>query len=123
MDNIFPKVASALVLMATALYAIPVYATNDAMNRAEDRQLTEQFTPDAQYRLSRREAFAAYQEALQGCRQGDKSDRSCMREANRQLQQDLGDAKQHSHGVASMGSNDTGGSMESARRSGAESSR
>jgi hypothetical protein len=117
MDSIFPRLASAMILVVTALYAIPAQAADKAMDQAEARQLTEQFTPQAQYRLSRREAYAAYQEALQGCRQNGKADRSCSQEAKRQLQEDLADASQFLRRGQSVGSSGTAGSS-----SGTESS-
>ncbi|MDB5855857.1 MAG: hypothetical protein JWR22_3898 [Herminiimonas sp.] len=117
MDSILPRVASAIILVVTALYAIPAHAADKAMDQAEARQLTEQFTPKAQYRLSRREAYAAYQEALQGCRQNGKADRPCTQEAKRQLQEDLTDASQYLRRDDSVGSSGTAGSS-----SGTESS-
>jgi hypothetical protein len=110
MDSIFPRVASAIILVVTALYAIPAHAADKAMDQAEARQLTEQFTPQAQFRLSRREAYAAYQQALQGCRQNGKADRSCTQEAKRQLQEDLADASQYLRRGESAGSSGTAGS-------------
>jgi hypothetical protein len=115
MNSLFPKLAGALIVTGAVLYAVPAYAANDAMSRAEARQMTEQFTPQAQYELSRREAYAAYQETLKACHETVKADRSCTKNAQKQLQQDLADAKQHLQGDTNMGSSGTIGNTGSGK--------
>jgi uncharacterized paraquat-inducible protein A len=115
MNNILTRLSVGLALSAAFLSPVSIHAAqNDAMSRAEARQMQEQFTPQAQYRLSEREARAAYQDAMRDCQQMDKTKRAgCMRAAREHMRQDLADARQKMHGASSYGSSGTRGSTGS----------
>ncbi|NEX60421.1 hypothetical protein [Noviherbaspirillum galbum] len=70
-------------------------AGNAGMSAVEKRQLSEDFSPQGQYRIATKEAQAAYQDALKECRQSGSDRNSCMTEAKRNLQSDLAQAKQN----------------------------
>jgi hypothetical protein len=79
-----------------AALAIGSFASLSAFGAAdpEARQLTEDFSPQAQYRLATREAQAAYQDAITNCKTMKGADRNnCMKEARTNLQADLANAK------------------------------
>lgn len=83
------------------------------LSSAEKKQFVQSFTPQAQYNLSKREAHAAYAEALKACKAMAKSERTaCTKEARSTLQQDLAYAKsqlqQESSGASSGGSTESG---------------
>lgn len=62
----------------------------------EARQLTEDFSPQAQNERSRREAHAAYGEAAKQCNTLGRSERAnCLKNAKSQLQDDLAYAQQN----------------------------
>lgn len=110
MNCLLSKLSIAVAISAGALAALPAHAESDAMKRAESRQMQETFTPQAEYQLSRREAHAAYQDALKACREEKRADRAnCMRDAKSQLQQDLADAGRHYGRGTSMGASGTRG--------------
>lgn len=77
--------------LAVGNFAIlPVYGATDS----EAKQLTEDFSPQAQYRLATREAQAAYQDAVTNCKTMKGAERnSCIKEARTNLQADLANAK------------------------------
>lgn len=75
---------------------LPVYAATDTSSKIEEQQLTEDFSPQAQYRLATREAHAAYQDALANCRKQKGTERNnCVKEARANLQGDLAEAKKN----------------------------
>lgn len=89
---------------------------------AEKQQFVQSFSPQAQYNLSKREAHAAYAEALKACKALDRAERSaCTKDARATLQQDLAYAKrqmQESSGTSGMsgaGGSDKGLSGSSSR--------
>jgi hypothetical protein len=93
MQSIMKRIAG-LMVVAGSLPFMAAHAATDAMSRAESRQLIEDKTPQAQYQTSRKEANAAYQEALAECRKMQSGERSgCMKEARSNLQNDLAEAK------------------------------
>lgn len=89
------KLSLSAVLVAAMLTSMPVQAVvSGELSPAEKQQLVESMTPEAQYRLSQREAYAAYDEARKACRQAGASERTtCMQAAKSQLRDDLEYAK------------------------------
>jgi vacuolar-type H+-ATPase subunit H len=82
-------------LCAAALTA-GFFSTLSAYGAAdpEAKQMTEDFSPQAQSRLAIREAQAAYQDAVNGCKTMKSAERNnCMKEARSNLQADLANAK------------------------------
>lgn len=93
MHSIMKRIAG-LMMIAGSLSLVSANAATDALRQAEARQLVEDKTPQAQYQTSRKEANAAYQEALVECKKMQGSERSgCMKEARSNLQSDLAEAK------------------------------
>jgi hypothetical protein len=83
-----------LLLGATGLLSAPAVLAQDAVNRAEQQQTVEDFTPKGQYLLSKKEAYAAYRDAVAACRQLRGSERSdCNKNAKNNLQGDLAEAQ------------------------------
>lgn len=87
--------------------------SSEKLSSAEKKQFVQSFTPQAQYNLSKREAHAAYAEALKACKGMAKSERAaCTKDARSTLQQDLAYAKsqlqQDSSGVSSGSSMGSG---------------
>jgi hypothetical protein len=114
MNDTLTKCTGSLILLGALFYASPVHGQNNAMSQAEARQMQEQFTPQAQYRLSEREARAAYQDAVRDCQQMDRTKRSsCVRDARDLLRQDLADARQKMYGSTNYGGSGTEGSTSS----------
>jgi len=98
--------------------ASALHAAEDAVNRAaspapdriERRQMTEDFSAKAQYNRSKKEAQAAYAEALKNCKTMSKSERAaCKQEAKQNLQSDLSYAKEQLSSGQSYGSSATQG--------------
>lgn len=59
-----------------------------------DRQLTENRSPEASFNRSRREAYAAYNEAVKGCKDLSGKDRgACVKDAKSNLRDDLAYAR------------------------------
>lgn len=86
-----------LVFAVGSTILLPAYAVIGASSKAEERQLTEDFSPQAQYRLATREAHGAYQDALTECRKLKGTERkNCMKEACANLQADLTQTKKNS---------------------------
>lgn len=89
-------------------------ASPPPVTAAEKQQFVQSFTPQAQYNLSKREANAAYKEALKECKAMERSERSaCTKEARATLQQDLSYAKrqmQESSGASGTSGMGTSGS-------------
>lgn len=93
MQSVMKRFAG-LMVVAGSLLVMSAHAATDAMSRAESRQLIEDKTAQAQYQTSRKEANAAYQEALAQCRKMQSGERSgCLKEARSNLQNDLAEAK------------------------------
>lgn len=88
--NVLSRYLCTAALTAGAVMLLPAYGATDS----EAKQMTEDFSPQAQYRLATREAQAAYQDALSNCKTMKGADRSnCMKEARTNLQADLANAK------------------------------
>lgn len=67
---------------------------NAPMSASERKQLVQDFNPRAQYNLARREAQAAYTEALATCKTMSKTERAaCHKEARATFNSDLSHAK------------------------------
>lgn len=115
MNSLFPKISLAMALSAAALTTLPAHAESQAMHAAEMRQMHETFTRKAEYQLSRREAYAAYQDAMKACgHQGRTEHASCMRNAKSHLHQDIAYAERHyGHGASMMGASGTTGNTAS----------
>ncbi|SNS36577.1 hypothetical protein SAMN06265795_102394 [Noviherbaspirillum humi] len=91
---IVPAAWAAAALCSMPLAASAADASNTAMSRSEARQMVPDSTPQQRYNTSRKEAQAAYQEALAACRSMSAGERtSCMKEAKQNLQSDLAYAK------------------------------
>lgn len=89
-----PRLALFLLLACGSLSISSAQGTDSAMRRAEQRQMTEDMSPRAQYNRSVKEAHAAYAEAVKECgrmRSAEKT--SCMKEAKTNMQSDLASAR------------------------------
>lgn len=83
-----------LMLLLTSVFMPVTVHAQESDKKAEERQMVEDMSPRGQYRLSQKEANAAYQEALAGCRKMKDADRaSCMKEARQNRQADLAEAQ------------------------------
>lgn len=87
--------SSTLFVMGAMLVSLPsAYAARTAEDRAEAQQSKEDVSPQGQYRIAKKEADAAYQEALTNCKKMSKADRTaCMKDAKAAHQADLAQAK------------------------------
>jgi hypothetical protein len=86
-------VSVAVVWFATG----PVAIAQNAESKAEQRQMVEDMSPRAQAQLARREAQAAYQDAVAECKKMRGNQRAaCMKEARSNLQNDLAQGRQGS---------------------------
>lgn len=94
--NTLSRYLYAAALAAGGIVLLPACAAADS----EAKQLSEDFSPQAQYRLATREAQAAYQDAVANCKSMKGTDRSnCIKDARANLQADLANAKKmHSSG-------------------------
>jgi hypothetical protein len=80
--------------LSLLLIAGAAVSAEDKLTRAEARQMVEDTTPQAQYNTSRREAYAAYQEALNECKKMRGTEKTaCTKEAKGYLQSGLAEAK------------------------------
>lgn len=83
-----------LLLVCGMSSASSAQGTGSAMRKAEERQMTEDTSPRAQYNRSVKEANAAYAEAVGECRRMASRQRaSCMQEAKSNLKGDLDAAR------------------------------
>jgi hypothetical protein len=113
-----------LLLIAGSAFTFTAHAAQDSMSKAEARQTVEDTSPRAQYNRARKEAQAAYKEALADCQKMRGAEKTaCMKEAKTNLQNDLADAKKAMSGDTSMGSSgsSTGSSGSSDSSSGTSS--
>lgn len=87
--------SSSLFVMGTMLVSLPLaYAAGTAEDRVEAQQSREDMSPQGQYKIAKKEADAAYQEALTNCKKMSKADRTaCMKDAKAAHQADLAQAK------------------------------
>lgn len=70
---------------------------DNAMRRAEERQMIEEAGPRAEYNRAVKEANAAYAEAVRECgRMASGQRATCMQEARANLQNDLASARAQS---------------------------
>jgi hypothetical protein len=82
------------------------YSANES--QIEARQMKEDTTPRAHYNTSKKEANAAYNEALKECRSMGRAERSdCMKEAQTNLRNDLAQARETLNSETGMGSSGT----------------
>lgn len=96
LTHYFPLLASGIMLcsltMSVAL-AQGVVATSPGAD-SPARWFQEDLTPQARFQTSKKEADAAYKEAVIDCKQQVPANRSnCLRDARAQLIQDLESAK------------------------------
>ncbi|MFC7515874.1 hypothetical protein ACFQUU_12745 [Herbaspirillum sp. GCM10030257] len=107
MSSLFCKLNIGAAVATAMLISMPVQGASDSTKcNAEAQQSVEVTTPEARYRLSRREAYAAYEEARNACRQTSSTEQTaCMRDAKKQLQDDPAYAKvqHHSHPTSGCG--------------------
>jgi hypothetical protein len=76
----------------------------EPLSAAEKKQFVQSFTPKAQYNLAKREAHAAYAEALKACKELDRAERSaCTEDARAMLRNDLAYAKDQMQAGSSAG--------------------
>ena len=115
MSSLFCKLNIGAAVATAMLISMPVQAASDGTkSNAEVQQLVEVTTPEARYRLSRREAYAAYEEARNACRQTSSTERTaCMRDAKKQLHDDLAYAKVQLQDNARVSSGTSGRSASS----------
>lgn len=93
--------APAILLMLAA--SPGAYSETDAQQEA--RQMKEDLTPQARYNTSRKEANAAYSEALRMCRSMTGTERDdCQQEARSNLRNDLAQARQTLSSETGVGS-------------------
>ena len=86
------------------------------LTAAEKKQFVQSFTPQAQYNLAKREAHAAYAEALKGCKAMERAERSaCTKDARSMLQQDLAYAKRQMQESAGASGTESGMSSPGSR--------
>ena len=94
MNTLIPRLTLFMLLACSILSASSAQGTADVMRKAEERQMTEDTSPRAQYNRSVKEANAAYAEAAKECRRMAAGQRaSCMREAQSNLKSDLASAR------------------------------
>lgn len=90
----YRKLVSPFLLVISAALTMPVHAAQDTSSKAEARQSTEDTSPKGQYQTSKKEAEAAYRQALADCKQMRATERkTCMKEAKSNYQADLSEAK------------------------------
>lgn len=110
------RLHSTSVVMALILgsaFAFPTLAASPATSKAEAAQTTEDFSPQAQYKLSQKEAHAAYRMNVNDCKSmSGKEKTSCMKDAKTQLREDLASAK------SQLSTGSSGSSGGSSRTSG-----
>lgn len=92
--NRYPKSFASVSLLACLILAAPVNAAQRHSGKAEAQQTTENQTAQSRYQTAKKEANAAYKEALADCRKMRGAERTtCMKEAKANLQNDLAEAK------------------------------
>ncbi len=91
----YKKLVSPFLFVAGCILTLPaVHAAKSAENKAEAQQMTEDMSPQGQYKIAKKEAAAAYQQALSDCKKMSKAERnSCVKEAKSNYQADLAQAK------------------------------
>lgn len=97
LTHYFPHLAAGIMLYSltmSAAFAQGVVATSSAEADSPARWFQEDLTPQARFQTSKKEADAAYKEAVIECKQLVSANRSnCLRDARAQLIQDLESAK------------------------------
>ena len=89
-----PRLTLFLLLACGSLSVSAAQGSDRAMRAAEQRQMTEDMSPRAQYNRSVKEAHAAYAEASKECgRMRSRDKTSCMQEAKTNLNNDLAAAR------------------------------
>ena len=105
MKSKYRSLVLSMLLIGGTGFVSATHAAGDQMSKAEARQMVEDKTPQAKYNTSRREAQAAYSEAVSQCKAMRGADKNtCMKEAKTNLQNDLADAKKMMSGDTSVGS-------------------
>jgi hypothetical protein len=88
------NLAAGLLLTTCAMLTMSANAARDTDSKTEARQTTSETTPQAQYQMLRKEANAAYREAVAECKKMRGADRTaCTKEARMNLRSDLAEAK------------------------------
>lgn len=92
MKNTVRNISTLLFFVGNAFVGM-ADAANDQNLSLDARQMTEDFSPKAQYSRSQREAYAAQAEAIKDCKTLSKSERTdCQKAAKQQLKEDLASA-------------------------------
>jgi hypothetical protein len=104
-----------LITLSTGLFAGALASaqshmgSSPPMSKAESMQMSQDMTPQARSELARREAHAAYREAMSACKSMGKMERKeCSSEAKTNLNKDLNYAKDIRRSGASMGGSGSG---------------
>ncbi|QDZ27002.1 hypothetical protein [Noviherbaspirillum sp. UKPF54] len=90
------KLVSAMLIVMGGMLVLPpaAQAARSTEERAEAQQSREDMSPQGQYKIAKKEADAAYREALTNCKKMGKADRvACMKDAKANYQSDLAQAK------------------------------
>lgn len=90
------KSLAPFLLVVGSMLVLPsaVYAARHTQDKAEAQQSTEDMSPQGQYKIAKKEADAAYRDALADCKKLSKAERtSCAKEAKANHQADLSQAK------------------------------
>lgn len=94
------------LIVLLGCFGTPAYSASES--QIEAQQMKEDATPRARYNTSKKEANAAYSEAVKECRSMDRAQRSdCMKEARTNLQNDMAQARQMLNDETGMGSSGT----------------
>lgn len=90
----YRKLVSPFLFIIVTMLTTPVHAAQDTTSKAEAQQSTEDLSPREQYQTAKKEADAAYRQALADCRKMRGTERkTCMKEAKSNYQADLAEAK------------------------------
>jgi hypothetical protein len=97
MKNKFKMTLFCLVTAASAALTLPSFA-REYDGRDPDRWYREDMTPEAKYQTARKEASAAYRQAMDDCRHLYRAERSaCMRDAKINYDTELEEANRRFH--------------------------
>lgn len=111
MKSLFRCATLSVGLLASTLANAQSYTGYPSFSKAEALQLTQNMSPKARSELAKREAYAAYEEALRACKSMERSERkACNAQAKEYLRNDLSYAKNILTEDTSAGSSGSGAS-------------